>query len=159
MSRAGPRREDDEVIHVHLLSLDRAGAVAEAQLHGVEFEDGTGAEAQPTPRAPLHAVDPEHLQRVGAARGVQLHPELDVVPRSRTHRERGYVGLSAVSETPPARDAVGFPGHRRVITVEPRGSGVAAPLSNDPRTEEVRTRGTLPGLSERRPLIVGARAV
>src|SRR5437870_9137024 len=109
-------------------------------------------EAEPRPRAALRAIEPKHLAGIATARAVELHPKLYAVPHPPIHTQRRRVGFGSVTVAPPARDAVRFSGHVRVVRIEPRRPRVARLLGDEQRREEVCPLRAGPGLAEGRPL-------
>src|SRR6266487_6532239 len=109
----------NDVIDVERLRSSAAGCPAvERQLHRIESQSRAASETQCRPCATRDVVEPETLCGVLMSRRVELHPELYVVPDAPTQREWFDVALAPVAVAAPARHAVRFPCHRRIVGIE-----------------------------------------
>src|SRR2546425_12097980 len=105
-----PRGGDDEVIDVELLvRWAPRNPTVERQLQGIQPQDRAVPEAEPRPRAALHAVKPERLAGVRLATRVELHRELHMVPHPPAQSQRWFVGFGPIAVPPPARHDVRVP--------------------------------------------------
>src|SRR5204863_7409841 len=151
---------DDQVIDVEDLRGGPArDAAVECELDGIQSELSARSKLDSRPTPAQHPVNPKLLRGVLASGLVELDPELDMVPSASTQRERLDVLLGAIAEAAPARDAVRFPGHGRIIRIETCGARVTGDFSDHHGRKEIAPVRAEAGLPHRGPLVVGARSI